>query len=208
MKKLLIVSVAWMVAPIRFIEPQKQNASRRGHSYVVPKPITYEDDLDVSNSSRDEKDDKRMTAIADGNKCQRSDKESVNNGDKLEGEDRENALYHGVVNSITNVEGKDYGRHQVEEKAHRFIILPHSKFRSSWDIYVCVLLLYVATFLPYQVSFFKQDYQGVIKHLEVFIDTSFGIDIVLNFFTGEIDFFSSIIKKCAIRLIIIVLTTK
>jgi hypothetical protein len=169
-----------MVAPIRFIENQKHVASRRGHSYLMPthdqnENIEYEDEI---NQTYDSGDDKRVTAIADG-KGQESDEEFVNDVQ------RDSTNRKKLVASVTTTEQEYESELKPKEKVSKFIILPHSKFRSSWDIFVGILLLYVATFLPYQVSFFNQDYGGVIKDFEIFIDTSFGVDIVLNFLTGK-----------------------
>lgn len=64
------------------------------------------------------------------------------------------------------------------------ILLPHGDTRTYWDLYICVLLIYVGTFVPYRVSFLG-DVDGVMEAVELFVDISFGIDIILNFFTGK-----------------------
>lgn len=64
------------------------------------------------------------------------------------------------------------------------ILLPHGDKRTYWDLYICVLLLYVGTFVPYRVSFLS-DLSGIMEAVEIFVDISFGIDIILNFITGK-----------------------
>lgn len=64
-----------------------------------------------------------------------------------------------------------------------YILLPHSELRSSWDLYMSILLVYVAGFVPFRVSYLTS-LQSWLKGLEMFIDISFGIDIILNFFTA------------------------
>ena len=64
------------------------------------------------------------------------------------------------------------------------ILLPHGDTRTYWDLYICVLLVYVGTFVPYRVSFLG-DLDGLMEGVELFVDISFGVDIMLNFFTGE-----------------------
>eukprot|EP00520_Triparma_pacifica_P006086 CAMPEP_0118657744 /NCGR_PEP_ID=MMETSP0785-20121206/14188_1 /TAXON_ID=91992 /ORGANISM="Bolidomonas pacifica, Strain CCMP 1866" /LENGTH=810 /DNA_ID=CAMNT_0006550695 /DNA_START=182 /DNA_END=2610 /DNA_ORIENTATION=- len=64
-----------------------------------------------------------------------------------------------------------------------YIILPNGNFRVGWDMYVGLLLLYVAAWVPYRVTFLgKLDTPWqIVEHL---VDVSFAIDIFLNFFTG------------------------
>ena len=63
------------------------------------------------------------------------------------------------------------------------ILLPQGTFRSAWDFYIGFLLLYVGAFLPYRLSYLGE-LNGLMKGVEVFVDLSFGIDILLNFFTA------------------------
>ena len=65
----------------------------------------------------------------------------------------------------------------------KYILLPNSTFRVSWDMYVGVLLMGIAVYVPYRVTFL-QDLETVWRYVEHAVDISFGIDIVLNFFTA------------------------
>jgi len=84
----------------------------------------------------------------------------------------------------------------------RYILLPHSDFRSAWDFYMSIVLIYVAIFVPYRVSFLT-DLNGFLKYLDIFIDCSFGLDIILNFVTAydipEIEKYEFRMKKIALR---------
>ena len=84
----------------------------------------------------------------------------------------------------------------------KYILLPHSEFRSAWDFYMSLVLIYIAIFVPYRVSFWG-DLTGFLKYLDIFIDSSFGIDIILNFFTAydipEIEKYECRLKKIALR---------
>jgi hypothetical protein len=65
----------------------------------------------------------------------------------------------------------------------KYILLPNANFRVGWDMYIGMLLLYVAAWVPYRVTFLGEldDILQITEHL---VDISFGIDIILNFFTG------------------------
>lgn len=64
-----------------------------------------------------------------------------------------------------------------------YIVLPNGKIRSTWDVYLCFLLMYVAAFVPYRVSYMT-DLTGAIQVIDACVDCSFGFDILLNFFTA------------------------
>lgn len=76
--------------------------------------------------------------------------------------------------------------HHLHHHQHApFVLRPDRKFRRYWDIYIFILLAYVAT-----VSFFIFSFLGTLDlsspwfWVERFIDVSFFIDIILNFFTA------------------------
>ena len=128
-----------MVAPVRFIESQTHVASRRGHSYVLPQKgqnesIDFEDEI---NQTYDSGDDRRVTAIADGKGLEEYCKYSAD-------VQRDNNNKNNVTGTKT---GQEYeSEFKAKENSSKFIILPHSKFRSSWDVFVGILLLYVVCF--------------------------------------------------------------
>ena len=69
------------------------------------------------------------------------------------------------------------------ENVPKYIIFPNGSFRVSWDGYVGILLLFIAVYVPYRITFL-QALSPTWKWVEHIIDMSFGVDIVLNFFTA------------------------
>ena len=65
----------------------------------------------------------------------------------------------------------------------KYIILPNSGFRVTWDMYIGILLMYIAVYVPYRVTF-VQSLDEMGRWVEHSIDISFGVDIILNFFTA------------------------
>ena len=65
----------------------------------------------------------------------------------------------------------------------KYIFLPNGNFRVVWDMYIGLLLLYVAAWVPYRVTFLG-DLGEILQLTEHMVDISFGVDIILNFFTG------------------------
>ena len=86
----------------------------------------------------------------------------------------------------TKDNGNDFRFYQNDStRLPNCILLPHSDVRSYWDLYISILLIYVGAFVPYRVSFLG-DLDGIMEGVEVFVDISFFIDIILNFMTGEL----------------------
>ena len=55
-----------------------------------------------------------------------------------------------------------------------------------WDVYVGILLIYTALFVPYRLAFEDDTPLGWMI-FDLFLDTMFMLDIFLNFFTGYYD---------------------
>lgn len=76
-------------------------------------------------------------------------------------------------------------RLDAEESVDSFVLRPDMRLRRYWDMYVLVMLVYVAT-----VSVFVYSFLGLLGPtspwfwVERFIDVSFAVDIFLNFFTA------------------------
>lgn len=64
--------------------------------------------------------------------------------------------------------------------------MPNNTFKHKWDFYIVVLLIFVAIVLPYQVAFFEKTGK-TWKFINYFVDFSFLIDIVLTFFSAQVD---------------------
>jgi Ion transport protein len=64
------------------------------------------------------------------------------------------------------------------------LILPNSPFKLFWNIVIILLLIYTATWMPYQICFIDKPSQGALLFFEYIIDSLFFLDIVFNFFTA------------------------
>ncbi|GMH52259.1 hypothetical protein TL16_g01193 [Triparma laevis f. inornata] len=95
----------------------------------------------------------------------------------------EDLKMYGVRND--NDEDTDWNaiHSQNLENVPKYIIFPNGSFRVSWDGYVGILLLFIAVYVPYRITFL-QALSPTWKWVEHIIDMSFGVDIVLNFFTA------------------------
>lgn len=65
----------------------------------------------------------------------------------------------------------------------KFMIFPGNKKKKAWDVWVMILLLYIAIFLPIKVSFVDEVTQ-VESICDLVIDVSFFVDIVMTFFVA------------------------
>lgn len=89
----------------------------------------------------------------------------------------------------TAFEGGHYkGTFYVPSKKPWFILLPHTRFRTAWDIFMAWLLSILAFYIPFRVCFyFDEDTateRQAIFWIELAADCLFAIDIMLNFLTA------------------------
>ena len=87
----------------------------------------------------------------------------------------------------TEVYKGDDNAQRLQEK--KYIVDPHGTFRITWDIFMSLILLYIAFYVPYRVCLYWDDEntsQGM-QVVEYISDGLFGIDIILNFFTAYHD---------------------
>ena len=78
----------------------------------------------------------------------------------------------------------------AQAKLPWYILNPGGCFRRYWDLYHLILLFYVAFFVPYRVAFKEAKdahTENILLICEIVTDVSFGVDIVLNFFTAYAD---------------------
>lgn len=76
-------------------------------------------------------------------------------------------------------------RHTLNTPSTGFILHAHNRFRYYWDIYIFILLIYVALVSVFVFSFFGSlPIDEPWFWIERFLDVSFTIDIILNFFTS------------------------
>lgn len=75
---------------------------------------------------------------------------------------------------------------KAQQKKRSFlekIIIPeNSKLKAAWDIYVNLIVAYSCIFTMYYVCFNTDPRKGQ-RILDIFVEISFGIDILFNFIT-------------------------
>eukprot|EP00586_Coscinodiscus_wailesii_P022290 CAMPEP_0172505224 /NCGR_PEP_ID=MMETSP1066-20121228/184569_1 /TAXON_ID=671091 /ORGANISM="Coscinodiscus wailesii, Strain CCMP2513" /LENGTH=420 /DNA_ID=CAMNT_0013281745 /DNA_START=211 /DNA_END=1470 /DNA_ORIENTATION=- len=109
-----------------------------------------------------------------------NESDSIYSNDGGGGGNGDNDHTKGHKNSIEEITSFP---HHVPPTVPIYIILPQGNFRSGWDIYIGLLLIYVATFVPFRVSYLGE-LTGFLNKLEIAIDSSFGMDMILNFLTA------------------------
>lgn len=89
-------------------------------------------------------------------------------------------------------------KHITFEEASKvkWIILPSNKIKHYWDLYIGVLLIYIALALPYIVCFDIDRSDAFSMSIDILVDLSFFFDIILTFFTAiKVNDFVIVCKK-------------
>ena len=134
-------------------KPENKPSKRGTKIHCESKPKLYD-------RSSDEHHDKSHDGL-DGDPVQYNKKSEMTNDNN------------GRVQTDVDKRGRrETMKNDLQKK--KFIILPQSTFRTYWDIYISVLLLYVGSFVPYRISFLGE-LKGFLKYCEIFVDTSFAI---------------------------------
>lgn len=63
------------------------------------------------------------------------------------------------------------------------MIYPYNGTKTAWDLWVMLLLVYTALFVPYQVCFMDETSDGLFM-FGLIVDASFLTDVVITFFTA------------------------
>ena len=59
--------------------------------------------------------------------------------------------------------------------------MPTEKFKVAWNMIIIIMLLYTATYMPYQICFIDENPTGFMMGLDYLIDVLFFFDIFVNF---------------------------
>lgn len=78
---------------------------------------------------------------------------------------------------------QDSTRYDLDPLKVKWCFYPGNRKKGMWDTYIVLLLLYVASVVPYRVCFVDDSSLFMIV-FEYIIDASFAMDIVLTFFTA------------------------
>ena len=66
------------------------------------------------------------------------------------------------------------------------MIYPYNSYKLAWDLYVMILLIYTALFVPYQVCFMDTESDGLFI-FGLVVDSSFMSDVAITFLTTTSD---------------------
>lgn len=75
----------------------------------------------------------------------------------------------------------------IERVSRRFAINPDSLFRNIWDVYLTIWLVYCCIITPVELAFFTVLPGDPLFIIDLIIDLSFFLDVILNCFTGFYD---------------------
>jgi len=78
---------------------------------------------------------------------------------------------------------KKYEQEKKKKNKRNFLIKLDGNFKIFWDNLSIFLIIYIAMFSPFKISFIKDNDFPLWDYFDVFIDLLFLMDIILNFFT-------------------------
>jgi hypothetical protein len=86
-------------------------------------------------------------------------------------------MLHGANNHKNNLDSEDL--------SCRFLIMPDNPIRRIWDLIIVLVLIYTATYDPYDACFNLIDPRpgSFVYSVNIIIDIIIGIDILVNFLT-------------------------
>ena len=64
--------------------------------------------------------------------------------------------------------------------------MPDSRFKVGWSFVLLILLMYVATIMPFRIAFYDRN-EGFWLYLDYFLDFLFFIDVWVNLFSAFYD---------------------
>ena len=77
-------------------------------------------------------------------------------------------------------------------QSKKCIFYPEEKFRTNWELFITLLLLFTCVVTPYRLGFEEFDSEAGFNfktwdYINLLVDLLFGVDIVLNFFFAYYD---------------------
>lgn len=94
-------------------------------------------------------------------------------------------ITYGTTKNI-NVQVQQSKRQIVD--AHPLILLPEYAFKKYWNLLMIILLIYVATYVPYSICFNQpSDELTTGEIIDIIVDVLFFIDIIVNFLSAYDD---------------------
>ena len=87
-----------------------------------------------------------------------------------------------------------FGRQMVSDQENKemrsvnipkwYIVMPSSTFYIVWQLFIVILLIYFATYIPFEIAFLNPAETQWRTAIDYSIDFLFFLDIVINFFTA------------------------
>jgi len=115
----------------------------------------------------------------------------------------ERVINYGTTKNI-NIQVGDIEKKIIESKS-KIVLLPDDPIKRFWNILVIILLLYVASYVPYSICFkyTTNDSTTFAEGLDMCVDFLFFIDIIINFISSYEDPMTNLpvisLKKIAIN---------
>lgn len=81
------------------------------------------------------------------------------------------------------------GTHHISAESlqsSKWVIQPRSTWKVRWDLWIGVIIAYSVVLVPYRIGF-GIELQHWEQRMNYVFDSSFGIDVIFNFFTGYYD---------------------
>lgn len=75
---------------------------------------------------------------------------------------------------------------EIQEKINKWVIMPHSRFKSIWEFFVIIFMIHTATILPFRLCFYDETDEN-LDILDSLINYFFVIDITVNLFSAYYD---------------------
>ena len=83
----------------------------------------------------------------------------------------------------------------TEDDLPWYIIHPDCMFKSIWNFYIGALLIYTAIVMPYAIAFLETARLDAWFYINIIVDLSFIIDIIVNLFSGYYEKHMAIVKS-------------
>ena len=73
-------------------------------------------------------------------------------------------------------------------KKSKYVLMPDEPFKRYWNVLMIFLLIYVATYVPFDVCFNdNSEVMDASDYLDIIVDFLFTIDILVNFMSSYED---------------------
>jgi CRP-like cAMP-binding protein len=96
-------------------------------------------------------------------------------------------VIHEIKDPLTGKIIETHGEEHPEDITSRYLILPKSSKKISWDLFIGLLILYSVLIIPVQIGFDVPPSEGGLQVFDQIVDIFFGIDILISMRTCYFD---------------------